>query len=64
MATSERLDGPSTYRSRLGVNDAQLRGMQRAVPALLAIGDRASPRRPTHAVLDANIALRRFDEAA
>jgi 2,4-dienoyl-CoA reductase-like NADH-dependent reductase (Old Yellow Enzyme family) len=49
-------------RTRLGVNDGLLRGLDGSVPALAAIGDCASPRRLTHAVLDANIALRRFDE--
>ena len=32
------------------------------VPALVAIGDCAAPRRLNHAVLEANLALRRFDE--
>jgi 2,4-dienoyl-CoA reductase-like NADH-dependent reductase (Old Yellow Enzyme family) len=49
-------------RSPLAVNDALLRSLRGTVPALVAIGDCASPRRLTHAVLDANIALRRFDE--
>ena len=33
-----------------------------AVPALVAIGDCASPRRLNHAVLEANVAIRRFHE--
>ena len=33
-----------------------------AVPALVAIGDCASPRRLNHAVLEANLAIRRFHE--
>jgi 2,4-dienoyl-CoA reductase (NADPH2) len=49
-------------RTRLGVDDALLRALDGAVPALAAIGDCAAPRRLTHAVLDANIALRRFAE--
>ena len=32
------------------------------VPTLVAIGDCAAPRRLNHAVLEANLALRRFDE--
>jgi 2,4-dienoyl-CoA reductase (NADPH2) len=48
-------------RTRLGVNDELLRELDGAGPALVAIGDCASPRRLTHAVLDANKALREFD---
>jgi 2,4-dienoyl-CoA reductase (NADPH2) len=49
-------------RTRLRVNDGLLRELEGAGPALALVGDCASPRRLTHAVLDANVALRRFDE--
>lgn len=49
-------------RTRLQVNDDLVRQLDGEVPALVVIGDCAAPRRLTHAVLDANIALRRFDE--
>jgi 2,4-dienoyl-CoA reductase (NADPH2) len=48
-------------RTRLGVNDELLSELDGAGPALAAIGDCASPRRLSHAVLDANKALRAFD---
>jgi hypothetical protein len=35
--------------------------LEGAVPALAAVGDCAAPRRLNHAVLEANLALRRFD---
>jgi 2,4-dienoyl-CoA reductase-like NADH-dependent reductase (Old Yellow Enzyme family)/thioredoxin reductase len=49
-------------RTRLRVNDELARELDGAGPALALIGDCASPRRLTHAVLDANVALRRFAE--
>jgi 2,4-dienoyl-CoA reductase (NADPH2) len=48
-------------RTRLGVNDELLRELDGAGPSLAAIGDCASPRRLSHAVLDANKALRAFE---
>ncbi len=41
-------------------NDLESR-LEGAVPALAAVGDCAAPRRLNHAVLEANLALRRFD---
>jgi 2,4-dienoyl-CoA reductase-like NADH-dependent reductase (Old Yellow Enzyme family) len=49
-------------RTRLAVDDGLLRELDGVVPALAPVGDCASPRRLSHAVLDANTALRRFDE--
>jgi 2,4-dienoyl-CoA reductase-like NADH-dependent reductase (Old Yellow Enzyme family) len=49
-------------KSRLGVEDGLVRGLDGKVPALVAIGDCAAPRRMNHAVLEANLALRRFAE--
>jgi 2,4-dienoyl-CoA reductase (NADPH2) len=49
-------------RTRLRVEDALLREVAGTVPALVAIGDCAAPRRLNHAVLEANLAVRRFDE--
>lgn len=46
----------------LAVEDGLLGELEGAVPALVAIGDCASPRRLNHAVLEANLALRRFHE--
>jgi NADPH-dependent 2,4-dienoyl-CoA reductase/sulfur reductase-like enzyme len=48
-------------RSRLASNGALLHELDGEVPALVSIGDCSSARRLTHAVLDANVALRRFD---
>ena len=42
------------------VEDGIARELEGRVPALVAIGDCASPRRLNHAVLEANLALRRF----
>jgi 2,4-dienoyl-CoA reductase (NADPH2) len=42
--------------------DGLLGELDGAVPALVAVGDCAAPRRLSHAVLEANIALRRFHE--
>jgi 2,4-dienoyl-CoA reductase (NADPH2) len=49
-------------RSKLRANDELLRELAGEVPALVAIGDCSSARRLSHAVLDANSALRQFDE--
>jgi 2,4-dienoyl-CoA reductase-like NADH-dependent reductase (Old Yellow Enzyme family) len=49
-------------RTRLHPDDALLRELDGEVPALVAVGDCSAARRLTHAVLDANIALRQFDE--
>jgi 2,4-dienoyl-CoA reductase (NADPH2) len=49
-------------RSKLRVNDELLRELADEVPALVAVGDCSSARRLSHAVLDANSALRQFDE--
>ncbi len=46
---------------RLRVEDGLLHQLEGRVPALVAIGDCAAPRRLSHAVLEANIALRRFE---
>ena len=48
-------------RSTLHANDALLRELDGEVPALVAVGDCSSARRLSHAVLDANLALRQFD---
>jgi len=49
-------------RTRMRVNDELMRELDGTGPALALVGDCASPRRLTHAVLDANVALRRFTE--
>jgi 2,4-dienoyl-CoA reductase (NADPH2) len=49
-------------KSRLGVEDGLVRVLDGKVPALVAIGDCAAPRRMNHAVLEANLAVRRFAE--
>src|SRR5204863_2032711 len=49
-------------RTRLRVHDELPRALDGAGPALALVGDCASPRRLTHAVLDADLAVRRFDE--
>jgi 2,4-dienoyl-CoA reductase-like NADH-dependent reductase (Old Yellow Enzyme family) len=49
-------------RTKLRANDELARALEGAGPALALIGDAAAPRRLNHAVLDANLALRRFDE--
>jgi 2,4-dienoyl-CoA reductase (NADPH2) len=51
-------------KSKLNVEDEIVRQIDGAVPALVAIGDCAAPRRMNHAVLEANVALRRFAEGA
>jgi 2,4-dienoyl-CoA reductase (NADPH2) len=48
-------------RSKLSANDELLLELDGEVPALIAIGDCSSARRLSHAVLDANSALRQFD---
>ena len=48
-------------RTRLQPADALLHELVGEVPALVAIGDCSAARRLTHAVLDANVALREFD---
>lgn len=47
-------------QTTLRVEDGVLRELEGTVPALVAIGDCASPRRLNHAVLEANVAIRRF----
>jgi 2,4-dienoyl-CoA reductase (NADPH2) len=49
-------------KSRLAVEDGLVRELDGKVPALVAVGDCAAPRRMNHAVLEANLALRRFEE--
>jgi len=49
-------------RTRLQPDDALLRELDGDVPALVAIGDCSAGRRLTHAVLDADSAVRQFDE--
>ena len=49
-------------KPRMRVNDRLVRELEGAGPALALIGDAAAPRRLTHAVFDANIAVMRFDE--
>ena len=46
---------------RLQVENELASRLEGAVPALAAVGDCAAPRRLNHAVLEANLALRRFD---
>jgi 2,4-dienoyl-CoA reductase (NADPH2) len=49
-------------RTRLRPDDALLRELDGEVAALVAVGDCSAARRLSHAVLDANTALRQFDE--
>jgi hypothetical protein len=42
-------------------NDGLIRELEDAGPALATIGDASAPRRLNHAVLDANLAIARFD---
>jgi 2,4-dienoyl-CoA reductase (NADPH2) len=49
-------------KSMLAVQDELVAALEGAVPALVAIGDCAAPRRLSHAVLEANVAMRRFEE--
>jgi 2,4-dienoyl-CoA reductase-like NADH-dependent reductase (Old Yellow Enzyme family) len=48
-------------KSSLRVNDELLHELEGEVPALAVVGDCASPRRITHAVLDANTVMRQFN---
>jgi 2,4-dienoyl-CoA reductase (NADPH2) len=49
-------------RSTLSADDGLLHELEESGPAIVAIGDCSAPRRLSHAVLEANIALRRFEE--
>ena len=49
-------------RTRMRANDALIRELEGAGPALATIGDASAPRRLNHAVLDANLAINRFDQ--
>jgi hypothetical protein len=49
-------------RTRMRANDALTRELEGAGPALATIGDASAPRRLNHAVLDANLAINRFDQ--
>jgi 2,4-dienoyl-CoA reductase-like NADH-dependent reductase (Old Yellow Enzyme family) len=49
-------------RTRMRANDALIRELEGAGPALVTIGDASAPRRLNHAVLDANLAVNRFDQ--
>ena len=49
-------------RTRLNPDDSLLRELDGEVPALVAVGDCSAARRLSHAVLDANTAMRQFDE--
>ena len=48
-------------RTRMRANDGLIRELEGAGPALATIGDASAPRRLNHAVLDANLAIIRFD---
>jgi 2,4-dienoyl-CoA reductase-like NADH-dependent reductase (Old Yellow Enzyme family) len=48
-------------RTRMRMNDDLARDLDGEVAALVVIGDCSAPRRLSHAVLDANFALRRFE---
>jgi 2,4-dienoyl-CoA reductase-like NADH-dependent reductase (Old Yellow Enzyme family) len=48
-------------KTGMRVNDELLHELEGRVPTLAVIGDCGSPRRITHAVLDANTVVRRFD---
>jgi 2,4-dienoyl-CoA reductase-like NADH-dependent reductase (Old Yellow Enzyme family) len=49
-------------KTLLAVEAELVSALEGQVPALVAIGDCAAPRRMSHAVLEANVALRRFEE--
>jgi 2,4-dienoyl-CoA reductase-like NADH-dependent reductase (Old Yellow Enzyme family) len=49
-------------RSVLAANDGLLRELEDSGPMIVAVGDCSAPRRLSHAVLDANVALRRFEQ--
>jgi 2,4-dienoyl-CoA reductase (NADPH2) len=48
-------------RTQMHVNDELARDLVGRVPGLAVIGDCASPRRMTHAILEANLVVRAFD---
>jgi len=48
-------------KTKQGADDRLVQEMTGEVPAIIAIGDCVAPRRLSHAVLDANLALRRFE---
>ena len=52
----------AVVRTRMRANDALIRELEGAGPALATIGDASAPRRLNHAVLDANLAINRFDQ--
>jgi 2,4-dienoyl-CoA reductase (NADPH2) len=66
VVTGEAVEGADAdlvvVRTRLRANDDLARELDGEVPALALIGDCSSPRRLTHAVLDANSALRHYAE--
>ena len=49
-------------RTKMRANDGLIRELEGAGPALATIGDASAPRRLNHAVLDANLAINRFDQ--
>ena len=49
-------------RTAMRANDDLVRALEGEGPALALVGDASAPRRLNHAVLDANLAVRRFDE--
>ncbi len=49
-------------RTRMRANNELVLALEGAGPALALIGDASAPRRLNHAVLDANLAVKRFDE--
>ena len=49
-------------KTLLAAEDELVRELDGSGPALVAIGDAAAPRRISHAVLEANVALRRFEQ--
>jgi len=49
-------------KTLLAARDELVRELEGSGPALVAIGDAAAPRRLSHAVLEANLAVRRFEE--
>jgi hypothetical protein len=59
---SETTAGLVVVKSMLTAQDELVRELDGGGPALVAIGDAAAPRRISHAVLEANVALRRFEE--
>ncbi len=49
-------------KTLLAAEDELVRELDGSGPALVAIGDAAAPRRISHAVLEANVALQRFEQ--